>query len=288
MPTRIAVLGLDGTGLDDFALPFGDERSMLLLQEARSRGERIVLSYANPTITDGKVVLKRALIAVNAEGARTATLKEESQPQEGGAIRITDDADADFYREWEIGSDGRVYVAPYYRKYQIVALDPRGNPPKVIERAYESVKRTDDELAQLRADQDAEAGRWRAADLRREPNPFRRDIGRISTRDNGELWVLPSRGRMDLPLGTLGTFDVYDASGRFARQITVKADFDDRYDDFSIVGDRLFVFKEANTASDQVSTGAGGRMIMVRRGGPRQDDEREPRPFEIVCYRLPS
>jgi hypothetical protein len=288
MPTRIAVLGPDGAGLDDFPLPFDDERSMLLLQEARSRGDEIFLSYINPVIAGGGVVLKRGLIAVDPDGKRTATLKEDSQPQSGGAVRITDDASEDFYRNWEIGSDGRVYVAPHYQRYQILALDPRGNPPKVIERAYESVKRTDEELAQLREEQEAEAGRWRGADVRREPSPFRRDIGRIAARESGELWVLPSRGRMDLPAGTLGTFDVYDSSGRFVRQVTVKADFDDRYDDFAIAGDRLFVFKEANSASDQVSTGAGGRMVMVRRGGGRQGDEREPRPFEIISYRLPN
>ena len=73
-------------------------------------------------------------------------------------------------------------------------------------------------------------------------------------------------------------------------KVTLEVDYEDGYDDFAIVGDRLFVLEEASSAADQVSSGssAGAQMTMIRRGGGQTtDDDREPEPFAIVCYELP-
>ena len=104
--------------------------------------------------------------------------------------------------------------------------------------------------------------------------------------------MLTSRGRVEKPAGALGVFDVFDAEGRFQHQVTVHADYDERYDEFLIRGDRLFVIKEANSGAgltSESSTGHGMTMV-VRRGGnagaAEEEDAREPEPLGVLCYDL--
>ena len=60
-------------------------------------------------------------------------------------------------------------------------------------------------------------------------------------RDNGELWILSSRGERDIPQNTIAKFDVFDRQGRFIRQVTVQAPYVPGRDGFYIVGDLIYV-----------------------------------------------
>jgi hypothetical protein len=286
MPTRVAVIGLDGTAHSDLPLPF-EGSGMLFVQRVQSQGDRIVLSCVNPIMAPDGVEIRRTLAAVNTAGEVVTTIKETSEKQAGGRISISTDSDENFFGDWVLGPDGYVYVAPYRQQYQVFVFDPDGGRARIIKRDYESRRRTDEELAALEAELDRQSEEYGGDPD--EINPLFPDVDRVVPRDGGELWVLSSHGIADPPNGTVGTFDVYDASGHYVRNITIEADYDQRYDDFAIVGDRLFVLKEARSASDQVSSGSaagGGQMTMIRRGGSRQSDDRDPEPFAVVCYQL--
>ncbi len=289
MPSRIAVLGRDGSGLSDLPLDFLEGGAMAVFHDVAAHADLIFLSYTNPLLTANKIVIQSALVAVDGSGRKLATLKETSREQPPGPIRITQNVEEDFFRNWKIGADGRVYVAPYYQRYQIVALDPEGGPPVVIEREYESLERSETEIQEILEERKALADRIGGEEVDEEINPFKRDISRIVTRENGELWVLSGRGEAQCPQRAIGIFDVFDPKGRYVRQITLDADFDGKYDDFRIIADRLLVLKEANVGTPMVSSGGGGggQMVMIRAGGRLQDEDREPQPFEIVCYELP-
>lgn len=289
MPSRIVVLGRDGEAMDDLHLPLAGDQAMTLFQEVESRGDEIILSYTAPSVSESGAIITRGLVAMDGQGKLTATVKEDTEKQPPGPIRISNERnDEDYFRNWEIGADGRIYVAPFYQKYQVYALDPAGGPTRVIEREYESVKRTAEELKDIQNQQEQMRKRFGVDVSSGEPNPYQRDIARLVTRDNGDLWVLSSEGRRECPEGKLGVFDVFDPEGRYLRRVTVDADYDERYDEFTIAGDRLFVFKEANSSSAQLSSGGGGRMMIIRQGGAGQDEDREAQPLTIVCYSLPE
>ena len=66
-------------------------------------------------------------------------------------------------------------------------------------------------------------------------------------------------------------------------------DYDPNRDNFAIDGNRLFVFKEAQKAPSRTSTSGGGgmMMVMIQSGSDvEEDDDEEPRPFEVICYRI--
>ncbi len=293
MPTRVALMSRDGEALSDLSLPSELSNSMGIVREIRATDDRIFLSFTNPSMSEGGVVITRGLVAINESGEIVATLKQEAEKQPPGQpIRIrSGDSDVDFYADWVIGSDGHIYVAPHYDEYKIYELDGDGDGThSIITRDYESLERPESEIEEMRAEQEQFSERFGMGEAEVEINPYQRDISRLIARPNGELWVLSSRGETGCPEGMLGRFDVFDARGRYRRQLTLDVPYDARYDNFTISGDRLFVLKEANSAADQVSSSGtgGGQMMMIRRGGSVQaDEDREPMPFEIVCYELP-
>ena len=149
------------------------------------------------------------------------------------------------------------------------------------------------------SDEDIEQDREEAAAMRErfgdamgdsDVDEYERDITQVVARPSGELWVLSSRGRQDCPDAHVGYFDVFDAEGRFVRTVGIAADYDPEHDEFLIVGDRLFVFKEARNAPDRTFSGGGGHatttMVINSGADDEEEDDREPMPYEVICYRL--
>ena len=98
-------------------------------------------------------------------------------------------------------------------------------------------------------------------------------------RDDGSIWVLSSRGSRDRPSGSLGIFDVYDAEGRFVREVTLMGQGNPREDAYFFDADRVYVV-----------TGFLNAAIAAQGGGTveSEEEEEEPTPMEIICYRIDS
>jgi len=290
MPTRVVTMDRNGAGLADLPLPGLEESSSVMVQRAESRGELIVLSYTAHHYDEANIYIDRRMIAMDPSGRELATLREESEAQpHGQPVRVNPVEGKDnYFQIWALGADGRVYAAPHYQSYSIYALDSAGGIPRVIERDYDSVPRDEKLLDELRESQQEFRRRFGIQGEEDPISPFERDISRVVARNDGELWVLSSRGIADSPPGALGIFDVFDSGARFTRQLVFDVDYDSRYDEFRIVGDRLFILKEAKAGTDEVSSGAGGRLRLVRRVHSAPEEEREARPFEIVCYAIPQ
>jgi hypothetical protein len=294
MPTRISVLDLQGNAQSDLVLDLATSSAMLMIQQIQCLGDKIVFSYIQPRITDArKVFIDRKLQVASSSGQNLKTLKSETEEQsQGGAISInlSNSDNEDFFSDWELTSDGNVVVAPYYDTYQIWSFDTVSGEPTVIQRDYERRRRSRQEIAEIRERTADNAPEINGAQVDIEVPEYDRDIARLITRPDGELWVVSSRAQNERLDDALPTFDVFDPRGRFLRQITIKAEFNPEFDSFSIVGNRLFIFKEALSGGDAVSTSGGGghQMMMIRRSsGNDDDDDREAEPFAIICYDLP-
>nr|MBC8426666.1 hypothetical protein [bacterium] len=222
-----------------------------------------------------------------ADGAQLTEILETSREQSGGAISLTIGGDDDFAGNFTVLPDERVVVYQKAQEYKLEIFAPDGSPQRIIRRDYDSLRRTDEDLEEARELAAELAARF-GGDDDDGVQEYEQDISRVVARADGELWVLSSRGLRGCPAGHLGVFDVFDPDGRFVRTLRIAADFDPDDDRFLVVGDRLYVFKQALNAPDRNFSGGGGAMVMVVAGREEdEDDGEEPMPFEVICYRLP-
>jgi hypothetical protein len=168
---------------------------------------------------------------------------------------------------WALGPDGRVYAAPERDRYAVCVYEPDGRPVRVIEREFESWKRTREEMDRLREARVAIVdGRRMEFETRIEPNdPCIRELHMAAS---GELWVLNSRGTREQAPGVMATYDVFDHEGRFTRQVAVVCPgHPDR--------DQLFFLDDGRLVLAVGASDSGGHS-----------DEGEAVPQRVVCYRI--
>jgi hypothetical protein len=104
------------------------------------------------------------------------------------------------------------------------------------------------------------------------------DIHKLFPREDGTLWVLTSRGRKEPPDGALALFDVFDAQGRFVRQVTLQGEGNPMDDALFMADDRLFVVTGFQSASRAMHAGETVEAA--------PEDEGELEPMEVICYRM--
>ncbi|HEU4366226.1 MAG TPA: hypothetical protein VFT13_12265, partial [Candidatus Krumholzibacteria bacterium] len=137
---------------------------------------------------------------------------------------------------WAVGPDGRVYI----NRDRDYGFTVHGNDCGIkhrFARGYEPVKRSTAELDSLREFY-RRVGNMGDAKLELLENA--RDIAWLSADDAGRLWVLSSRGRLNLPADSLAFFDVFDSRGRLECMVEMKAERGDR-DWYHMDRDRFFV-----------------------------------------------
>jgi len=172
---------------------------------------------------------------------------------------------------WTVGPDGRVYSNRAFNSYEISVRGTDGELVHVIEREYESLPRPDWHFRELQEYYDNQfAGRQiRGFPLTYEVSRTDPDIEKLFAREDGGLWVLSSRGAYDKPDGVLGVFDVFDADGRFERQVFVHGEGDFFTDKFYLSQGLLIVIRNATIDLS-----------------PDDDDDAEDLKYEVICYRL--
>ncbi len=204
----------------------------------------------------------------NADGSEKRRLLEKQAPGFSGQPRFIEKEEffADAGR-WDIGPDGRIYAAPYHTAYTVLVYDPAGQLAFVIDRAFTSWKRT--------AAEKEEVGGFRVvADghelkVERQVEDLDPCIRGLRATQNGELWVLSSRGVREQPAGTFQTWDVFDHEGRFARQVAVACQGDPLADALIFVDDEHAVLLRG-----------------LSEGPSPQQEEEERRPMEVIYCRV--
>ncbi len=289
MPGRIVVMDREGIPVSGWRL-FGDggQTGMSHMRHMEASGDALVVGLISTSFAEGKVVIRNILGRYGSDGEQQVAILENSEEQSGGAIRLSIGGGDDFAGNFTTLPDGRVVVFQKAREYKVEIFAPDGTPERVIRRDYESLRRLDEDIEEARELAAELASRF-GDDGGDNVQEYENDIAQVVARADGELWVLSSRGVRDCPSGHLGVFDVYDTDGRYDRTLRIAADYDPEDDNFLVVGDRLYVFKQAQNAPDRSFSGGGGNMVAVVIGGgdDDEDDGEEPMPFEVICYRLP-
>ncbi len=287
MPARIVMLTPDNTPLGYFAdsnRNVGRQR----FSQAVSSTQNTVVSRSVSSI-DGNINSTRNTLDIHDNsGGFIATAIEETRKSRSRGMSIEDGREFNGLATcWDVSADGSLFVAPHFNEYKILVFDGNAESACIIHTPYESVRRSEKNLAELEAQNDVlRKVEGESVDI----NPYVRDIRSLHCRPEGELWVLSSRGIIECPALRLGNFHVYDSDGHYRHNVCLQVDYDPERDDFIIDGNRLYILKESQMRPATVSSAShGNSMLLVSSRAPNNDqpDEGEARPFSVICYELP-
>jgi len=134
-----------------------------------------------------------------------------------------------FQWAYDVGADGRIYVAGDRSRYEVTVFNPDGTPELVFDREYPSFTRTDEDREQFA----------HVIDTSMEGMPFETRVELEDTYppisilqrglqvvSDGSVWVLSGRGMKPEPPGIMAIFDVFDRAGAFVRQVALAAPHD--------------------------------------------------------------
>ncbi len=281
-PGKIVKVDLDGVPAGELR-PGGDDPTkggFFALRAAASVGDEIVISGTKISRGEDSRTATHFIGSLAADGSEGPHFAEKTNVRNFGNRRVVE-RDEFFPHEhgWALAPDGRVVVAPERNAYRLEIHTPDGGLERVITREYESVKRTDEDLARAKSLMMP----WRRRNRSRidfvmestEP-----DLVQFRVADDGRLWVLPSRGIRNQPAGVHSTWDVFDAAGHFERQVAFACEADGQQDAIFFPGGDLVVVVREYRDALQAFQGRGAP------GEETEPAEAETSPLEVICYRI--
>lgn len=179
-----------------------------------------------------------------------------------------------------VGPDGRVYTITDRDQYAISVFGKDGTLERIIAREYDLWKRTPEEFERMRLLYDSAIGGisipYSIAIEEYEPAISYWHRG-LRVDDEGQLWVVSSRGIREQPEGIMLTYDVFDSQGRFVRQVAVPCEGDGVDDALFFLGRDRVVLVKGYLDSLAAQFGRGTAFS--------SGDEEHTVP-EVVCYRI--
>lgn len=277
MPGKIVLLTPDGGPAGNLPVPEGRDGGMQMFQSGRLAGDHVVLQAMQWSRNEEGMSIEASLISIDGQGNKTATYATRTTTR-SFANMVFDEKKGLMAFIWSAGGDGRVYTSDEFDAYRLKMWKPDGTLDRVVTRAYEARKRTEEEKERNRPRvMMRRGGRTQQPEVKVSDTD--RDIQRIFPRDDGSVWVLSSHGAFSVSEGTIATFDVFDTGGQFVSQATLKGEGDFSDDGFHIVKDRLYVVKGLRSAR-RAMFGLGGEE------GEEEEEEEEPEPMSVICYDL--
>lgn len=228
-----------------------------VLIDGQCRGGQLVFSGIDIGMEEGKQLRRSYLASFGADGKEKARYLEHNTTLDFSKAAIIEKDQYFVYpRRWSLAADGRVCAAPYRNRYALNVYNPDGRLEMVIERAFTSRKRTQVESARVQ--------RILEAQTRQSPIKFtlqaedtEPDISQVRYHEDGTIWVLHSRSAIDQPAGVFATYDVFDAQGKFDRQVAVQTPGDGENDALFLTDDGHAVLVTGMVEAAMSMQGAG-------------------------------
>ena len=255
----------------------------MALTAAEHRGGTFLVSGVSitPGERQGTQVRRNYLATIDDAGVLQETVLESRVDWDfTNFAYIEDEALPSFFWGNAVGPKGRIYAVPERDAYRINVYAPDGTLERVFGREYESWHRTAADRKWLTALFEG-AFRNLPFELDLRLSEYEADISWLNrglqVTDDGEIWVLPSRGTREQPAGVVATFDVFDPEGQFSRQVQVVCpEGDPARDGIFLLGtDRVLLIKGYVDATATMFGGAGS-----------EDAEGDADPMELICYRI--
>jgi len=275
-PGKVVLLTPTGEPAGSIPVP-GTENGSVFLGSGRAANGRVYLQVNQGERTDTGFKSHNRVLGIDRQGTVLATY-QESDVVRDFSNPVFDEKEGMGVRRWDVGRDGEYYQAASFDEYRVEVRNPDGTPRFAIEREFTPRKRSQVEKDEIQG-QIVMRGRGRMQ-MEMKVSPTDPAILDIYPRPDGTLWVLPATGAYDQPAGVIATFDVYNTSGEFVRQVSLEGDAGFREDGLFFVGDDRFVVIRALSDARRAMFGSSEEDA--------EEDEPEVDPLSVVCYRLPS
>ncbi len=272
-PGRIVQLDPMGEPLENFHLPERPGSGFQVVLRAYADPNRLIVTGTRQDNSGDQQMQNQDLESYTPEGKLIATYHEESHAFRYGGMDYKEPVFVGFQRRWAASVDGRVVAPLSFDDYRIHVWKADGTLERVIERAdYEPLVRTKEQTALTQKLFDAIITFNPRSTF--EVSKTFPAISQIFMRDNGDLWVLSSRGIYDQPEGSAAVLDVFDREGSYTQQVILIGDIDPEEDALHLIGDRLYVVTDA----------LGSAMNAL--GAASDESLTEVDPSNVVCFEL--
>ena len=275
-PGKIVLMTPEGDPAGEYPLPESEDGGFRFLSQARYGDEILILAMSAASFGGERSGFSTSLIALDRDGNEVGRYFEQFTRRDRNNPVIDEKSGGFFSTLWELAADGTVYLSRDFDAYKIEVFDSRGGQVRVIEQEYTLRERSSKQKQRMKRRLRPRGRHAARAELKISDTD--RSIQRIYPKADGGLLVLTSRGAFDVPEGSSGVFDVFDAEGQLVRQVSLLGEGNFERDGFFFRGDRLYVVTGLQEAIDAM------------RGGNTDDEdedwEEEPQPVAVIAYRI--
>ncbi len=173
-----------------------------------------------------------------------------------------------------MGPDDQVFLAESRDDYSIAVMDLEGNLLRRINRQYTAPARDERQIKNANQIIDAVATYHPAPLKGKSIEKYEPAIGNLMVTADGRLWIQSGHADSDLPPGTWVLFDVFDADGRFEKQVALKGSYNRNRD-------AVFVLP-----NNRVMVVTGALDAFLNQLNSADESAEDVDPLEIICFEL--
>lgn len=277
-PGKIVKITLDGIPAGEIEMGDRTDGGFNSVLTGRCRGSNLLLVAQRATREENRLTRTWYVARFDAEGNELARCWERNLSVDFARpiIREADIIDPVVFA-CAAGADGRVYLAPDRYHYSVQVYNPDGSMQRRIEREFETRQRSGLEIGRVQSVFDVWTSQGPNAP-ETEVETVAATITALYVDDHNSLWVENSRSGVIESDGATWTYDIFDADGRFTRQVALKCDANPLDDQLFRIRDDMIVLIKGSIPALYASM-AGGAQDLV--------DGTEAESMEVVCYRIP-
>jgi hypothetical protein len=281
-PAKIVLLTLEGDPAGEYPLPeFKGQGFQIVIGAAHAGSQLAVMQMHNQQLDGGQGFVMKEVLTLSPPNSTASVELTSFTSNLSFTDPVIDEVQWTGMRNgrWAALSTGQVVAARKFAEYEFEVYGKDGKLERIVHREYPEHRRSDaDKKFVLKLFEDSTRQQIPFPNKRFVISEVHNAISQLESREDGSIWVTSSRGRFERPKGTIGTFDVFDAKGRFVQQLSLAGDADPWRDLVTLVGDRVFVI------TDWLPS-----LVALQGGGGEEEEaaeEEDVEPMQVICYRL--